>query len=102
MKVSQHQQRIFFLLREQTSSMSTEYVAFFSQLMYRLIMKPLSEDTPILLDFWKKELNFILIETMAGLAKMKDLLLLLGYDKKANEIDSIMEKMEHLDSLEDI
>jgi hypothetical protein len=63
-------------------------------------MKPLAEDSWSLRDFWKKELNFIFNETMAGLAKMKDLFLLLGYDKKIEEIHSLIDSLERIDSLE--
>jgi len=64
-------------------------------------MKPLTEEIPLLRDFWKKELNFVFVETMAGLAKMKDLLLLLGHDKKVDAISTIMSKIEFIDSLAD-
>ncbi|MHA2233347.1 MAG: hypothetical protein ACXAB4_12765 [Candidatus Hodarchaeales archaeon] len=62
-------------------------------------MKPITEDSWVLRDFWKKELNFIFNETMAGLAKMKDLLLLLGYDKKIEEITALIASLERIDSL---
>ncbi|MHA2498827.1 MAG: hypothetical protein ACXAEL_04585 [Candidatus Hodarchaeales archaeon] len=61
-------------------------------------MKPLAEDSWSLRDFWKKELNFIFNETMAGLAKMKDLFLLLGYDKKIEEIHSLIDSLERIDA----
>lgn len=63
-------------------------------------MKPITEDSWVLRDFWKKELNFIFNETMVGLAKMNDLLLLLGYDKKIGKIEALISSLERIDSLE--
>ncbi len=63
------------------------------------ILKPDSQrQNTLIREYWEKELQFYLNEVQNSLARIKELLLLIGYTNEVDEIEEVMSHLELIDS----